>query len=387
MQGAEGYSDRVAEEVERYSDVEVIHDLPPIYNYWSLRYCLPLFQELGYDGLNEFWDAHVTEVCRTRAPEVARVVSLGAGNGDIEIGIAHRLAETGIHNLELVLLELNPRMLERAHAEADALGIGDRLTTVEADLNSWRADGEADVYFASHSLHHVVELEHLFDEVKRTLRPDGAFLINDMIGRNGHERWPEAAAFVHSIWSKMPERYRYNPLHQRVDEVYPDVDYSTEGFEGIRAEDILPLLLERFHPDAFITFMNVIDPFVDRIYGRNFDPERAEDQRFINLVGQLDDATLDLRLVTPTHLVGSFRTRPCTARFPRSRSPDAVLRREEPAAPDPQRGQELELMLAEKDRELELALGNYNSLRRRKAVRAGLRIADFLRHPLRGRGS
>ncbi len=385
MPGIESYGDKVAQEVERFSDVEEVHDLPAIYDYWAVRYCLPLFEELGYEGLDPFYDAHVADMCRERAPGTARLVSLGAGNGDIELAIAHRLAQAGIENLELVLLELNPRMLERAHAAADELGIGDRVTSEQADLNSWRAEREADVYFASHSLHHVVELEHLLDQVKRTLRPDGCLLLNDMIGRNGHQRWPEAGALVDRIWSRLPERYRWNPIHQRVDETYPDVDYSTEGFEGIRAQDILPLLLERFHPDAFITFMNVIDPFVDRIHGRNMDPERAEDRRLIDLVAQLDDAALDLGLVTPTHLVGSFRNRACAARFPRGRSPEAVLR--SPDDREPERVWQLETLLERTQRELEEARADYGALRSRKVVRLGLRLADLVPPRFRGRGA
>jgi SAM-dependent methyltransferase len=379
--GVEDYRARLTEEVDRFSDVEVVHDLPAIYGYWAVKFCLPLFEELGYSSLEGFYDDHVAEVCERRAPERARLVSLGAGNGDIELEIARRLRERGIENLELVLMELNQTMLARAHAEAAELGIGDRVSGVKADLNTWKADGEADIYFASHSLHHVVELEHLFDEVKRSLRPDGVLLVNDMIGRNGHQRWPEAAYLVNRIWSRIPERYRYNPIHKRVDAVYPDVDYSTEGFEGIRAEDILPLLLERFHPDAFVTFMNVIDPFVDRIHGRNVDPESEEDRHFIDLVAELDDAALDLGIVTPTHLVGSFHTQPCEARYPRGRSPELVLRDEPPSTDElaSERIGRLESELAE-------TRARYDTLRSRKAVRAGLRIADFVRHPIRSRG-
>lgn len=249
----EAYDAKVAQELQLYEEMEEVHDLPDIYHYWSAKYCLPLLVEVGCSGLEAFWDGQVAEACRSRAPAKARLVSLGAGNGDLELGIASRLAERGIHNLQLVLLELNPRMLERARDAAASLGFGHRVTTAEADLNRWKADAEADVYFANHSLHHVVALENLFDEVKRTMRPDGVLLVNDMIGRNGHQRWPEAAEMVQRIWTVAPERYKWNRWHGGMDAVYPDIDCSTEGFEGIRAQDILPLLLERFHAEAFVT--------------------------------------------------------------------------------------------------------------------------------------
>ena len=43
-------------------------------------------------------------------------------------------------------------------------------------------------------------------------RPGGKFLISDMIGRNGHQRWPEALTIVHDFWRKLPPSYRFNRL-------------------------------------------------------------------------------------------------------------------------------------------------------------------------------
>jgi hypothetical protein len=51
-------------------------------------------------------------------------------------------------------------------------------------------------------------------------------------------------------------------------------------FEGIRSQDILPLLLEYFHFEVFIPYGNVIDPFIDRTFGPNFDSSREWDRDF-----------------------------------------------------------------------------------------------------------
>lgn len=379
----ETYSTKISTELERYTDQEEVHDLPAIYHFWSKRYCIPLLQELGFNELNDFLDRHVAEQCARRAPERARLVSLGAGNGDTEIGIAKRLRQQGVENLELVLLELNTRMLERAMAEATRLGMSDRVVGVQVDLNTWRADGVADIYFANHSLHHIVALESLFAEIDSSLSPEGVLLVNDMIGRNGHVRWPEAADLVQRIWSVTPAHYRWNPLHQAVDETYPDIDCSTSGFEGVRAQDILPLLLERFHPEVYVSFLNIADPFIDRLYGTNFDVTKPEDLAFIDALGRLDDAAIDMQLVTPTHLIASFRTQPVPCRYPRrrsplrtSRSPENHLDVAQPGGPptpnDTANIEALELSLEE-------AWGRYHHLRQRKAVRAALKLAGFRR--------
>jgi ubiquinone/menaquinone biosynthesis C-methylase UbiE len=379
---SDNYSAKISAELERYAEQEDVHDLPAIYDFWAERYCLPLFKELGFTGLHDFLDRHVAEQCARRAPEHAQLVSLGAGNGDTEIGIAERLREHGIENLELVLLELNPQMLERAMADAQKHGIEDRVTVVQADLNEWRARGTVDIYFANHSLHHVVALEHVFAEVSASLHPEGVLIVNDMIGRNGHMRWPEAADLVRRVWTAADARYRMNPFQQLVDDVYPDIDCSTSGFEGIRAQDILPLMLERFHPDVYITFLNVADPFIDRIYGPNFDINKPEDLAFIDAIGRLDDAVMDLGLVTPTHLVASFRTQPVRCRYPRERSPVRTLRLTDGSGPrdtlfaasDSSSAVEA-ARLVDLQLSLEEAWGRYRHLRQRKAVRAALALA------------
>lgn len=386
----DSYSARVSKELELYAEQEEVHDLPAIYHFWSARYCTPLLQEVGFGNLNEFLDQHVAEQCARRAPERTRLVSLGAGNGDTEIGIASRLRDRGIENLELTLLELNPQMLERAVTDANKLGLADRVIAKQTDLNSWQADGNSDVYLANHSLHHVVNLEGLFTEVKTSLDPEGVLLVNDMIGRNGHVRWPEAADLLRRIWDVAPEDYRWNPFLRGVEDVYPDIDCSTSGFEGVRAQDILPLLLERFHPDVYISFLNVADPFIDRVYGPNFDIDSPEDRAFIDALGRLDDAAIDLQLVTPTHLIGSFRTQPVQCRYPRRRSPARTMRsvdesrvplttvgaaRNSTDQPGTNEDTAREALVAELELSLDESRTRYEHLRHRKAVRVALKLA------------
>jgi hypothetical protein len=261
-------------------------------------------------------------------------------------------------------------MLDRAAAAAKHAGIEDRVRLVETDLNAWRADTHAHIYFANHSLHHVLELEHLFGEIAATLDDEGVFLVNDMVGRNGHQRWPEAATIVHGIWEQMPERYRFNHYTGRVDSVYPDTDCSVSSFEGVRAEDILPLLLERFHAQTYVTFANVIDPFVDRVYGPNFDIENEEDIAFVEQIAQLDQAALELATLTPTHLVGAFRPTPVECRYPKGRSPERTVHSKlADPVPDP-RIAELERIAAD-------AQGKYQRLRARKSVRLALKMAEL----------
>ena len=105
-----------------------------------------------------------------------------------------------------------------------------------------------------------MSLEHLLDQVKQALLPFGRLLISDMIGRNGHQRWPSALHSIWQHWSTLPPSYRFNNAFDSYEELYVDRDYSSVGFEGIGAEDILPQLLSRFDVEFFFGFGNLIDP-------------------------------------------------------------------------------------------------------------------------------
>jgi len=163
---------------------------------------------------------------------------------------------------------------------------------------------------ADQSLHHVTELESLFGQIRQSLRPDGIFVISDMIGRNGHLRWPAALAIVREFWRKLPPSYRYNRRSGRYEAFFEDADCSTESFEGIRAQDIVPLLEQYFHFHFFLGFGNVIDPFVDRSFGPNFDPESAWDREFIDQVHRRDEAEIAAGRLQPTHMLALLGKEP-----------------------------------------------------------------------------
>jgi hypothetical protein len=146
-------------------------------------------------------------------------------------------------------------------------------------------------------------LKRLFDLVKRSLRPNAYFVVADIIGKNGHMRWPEALIEVNRFWQEMPSEYRYNRQLGRQEDVFDDWDCSKFGFEGIHAQDILPLLLERFHMHVFIAFANVVDVFVDRSFGHNFNAKGDWDRAFVDRLHAIDEEGLRSGRLTPTHLM------------------------------------------------------------------------------------
>lgn len=307
------YEARLASEIDIYRDCTDVHNLPPIFHYWSNRYIRPLLEPSGFEDSAGMFLLAFEKQCAKHPDETVRFLSAGSGNCDLEVSVATELRSKGYDDFVIECVDLNPAMLERGADLAKKRRVTGNLAFIEADLNSWVAQREYHAVMADQSLHHVMELESLFAQIRQALLPDGTFVISDMIGRNGHLRWPRALAIVREFWRKLPPSYRCNCRSGRYEAVFEDADCSTESFEGIRAQDILGLLAETFHFQYFLGFGNVIDPFVDRSFGPNFDPAAAWDREFVDRVHQRDQEEMAAGLLGPTHMLAVLGTSPDAA--------------------------------------------------------------------------
>ncbi|ROZ79133.1 class I SAM-dependent methyltransferase [Ramlibacter sp. WS9] len=301
------YASKLAAEIRTFEGVEKVANLPEIHGYWAGKYVKPMLEKFDFTNDTEFLLKHADEVLRVAAGRPTRIINLGSGNCEVEVKLARSLLDKGHSNFTIECVDLNAAMLGRGKKLAQDAGVDGLLRFTATDINKIRLEGAYDVVIASHALHHFVALEHIFKEIKTHLRPDGYFLAHDMIGRNGHMRWPEALEVVHSFWSELPERCRYNNLLRRHEPLYINFDCSTEGFEGIRAQDILPLLVEHFDFALFVPFGNVIDIFVDRCFGHNFDPTDGWATDFIDRVQAKDEELIHAGKITPTHMFAAMK--------------------------------------------------------------------------------
>lgn len=297
------YQDRLASETLVYKDVADINVLPGIFHYWSNKYLRPMIEEFGFSNPDQFFAKYLMESAHASGAARARFVSIGAGNCDTEVRVAKLMHEAGFSGFTIECLDMNPHMLQRGREMAEREGVSDHLAFTRADFNNWQPMHRYAGVMANQSLHHVLNLEGLFDAVHAALHSGGLFVTHDVIGRNGHMRWPEALVPVQRFWEELPREYRYNRSLGRQEDIYVNWDCSSEGFEGIRAQDILPLLLERFEFRLFIGFANVIDVFIDRAFGHNFDENREWDRDFIDRVHAFDEAGMRDGLIKPTHML------------------------------------------------------------------------------------
>ena len=171
------YASRLAEEKRNFAACEAVHDLPPIFHYWSNRYLRPKLASFGFDHPDAFFVRSLSAQQRVDGEGPRRFASLGSGNCDTEIRIASALHAGGCTDFVIDCIDLNGAMLARGRRDADAAGLSAHVRTVCVDFNHRKPTGRCDAVMANQSLHHVLERERLFDKVHATLEAGGCFVV------------------------------------------------------------------------------------------------------------------------------------------------------------------------------------------------------------------
>ncbi len=291
------YQAKLNQEIAIYEHNTDVHNLPAIHHVYAQEFLHPHLTSLTTQGDSSSWWILEIDELAARSDHQLTIVSLACGNGDTEMALLKKLAEP--EKVQIIGMDVNPQMIKRAQAKAKEDGLPNALFEVQ-DLNDPQIDHKIDVVLANHSLHHLVELEKLFEHIAERSNDNMIFLINDMIGRNGHVMWPNAHVVVKEIWRRLDQRFKLNDYSKRYDLQPLNHDCSQDGFEGIRAQDILPALISVFDIEMFFPFATLINRFVDRSYGNNFIAEDAHDRQLILDILALDVELLKAKKLAPT---------------------------------------------------------------------------------------
>ncbi|MFZ2030436.1 MAG: methyltransferase domain-containing protein [Vitreimonas sp.] len=300
--------------------------IPPIFTYWASRYLSPrLTQMFGSPVIEEIFANEITRVnLHPKSP--LRIISLGSGECSLERDIAKILIRYGVP-FRMICTDVSPAMLDAGRDLVGAAGIQQHFEFVECDVNAKLPGGAFDAVIANHCLHHFVNLEYIFDWVKQAIaEADGCFVVSDMIGRNGHMRWPEALVYVENFWDILPSSKKYDWLNGVQRDSYVNFDCAAGALEGIRAQDILPIMVEKFNFERFVGYGNLPDIFIDRMYGPNFSPDTPADVRLIDLLEQLNTDLTMTGAIKPTMMFATVRVSEAACKYDVV-SPQAALRR------------------------------------------------------------
>ena len=304
--GTDSYRKQIREEINHYTAIfedetariSLVQAVPPSWNEVEARTTALIRAATGTDMAGNV-------LARLRRPD-ARLLSLGAGAGGIELDFARAVPEAAF-----VCLDVNPQLLALGRDQACEHGLA--VTFAEADLNTATLPAaEFDVVFCHASLHHLIELEHLMAQIARTLRPGGELITVDVITDRGYRMWPETRAIVRDLWHTLPKQYRINHTaygEPRFDADIWEADTSASGMECVRSQDILPLLERSFDVTHFVPYHSISRRFFDTMYGPNYDLARPLDRAIFDWIWQLDQHHLAAGRLRPETFFGIYRCR------------------------------------------------------------------------------
>lgn len=230
-----------------------------------------------------------------------RVLSLCCGAARIEASFASALGK----HAHWTLMDLNEGLLRSAAA---AFPEGQSIDLIAGNLNSIADYGERyDVILCVSGLHHIVELERVIGFIRDALVDDGEFWsIGEAIGRNGNRLWGRDHTVANAFFRQLPDRLRRNRHTSVVDESLPDIDYSTGTFEGIRSQDIEPLLSRHLQPVDLYRRNCFLWRLVDLSYADNYDMHDPADLQWLRRAVQAELAHFHDG-GRPTELHGVYR--------------------------------------------------------------------------------
>ena len=237
----------------------------------------------------------------TRFAKPIKALSIGCGFGIIERRLRRHDFCQLIHGVDVA-----ENAIESARKTVQAEGL-DGLTYEVADLNAGKFPSETyDVVYAHASLHHIFQLEHLLDEIKQTLKPNGLFIVYEYIGPS-QMQFPRRDLELADVFLKLiPERYRKlkrrGGIKKEALRASLDSMNSSDPSEGIRASEIVPLIASRFEVRHFRYVGGTLLLLVFNEIAGNFVETDLEIMPLIDALIALDNFLIDNAVLPSYHV-------------------------------------------------------------------------------------
>lgn len=134
---------------------------------------------------------------------LARCLSLGCGEGRLE----RRMAQLGVF-VDCDAVDIADQSIAAAQTAARRAGYT-HINYLVADLNRIQLPvSRYDAVWGTGAIHHIEQLEHLFGEVARALKPGGLFILDEYVGANRFQFPARQREIIEVCHALLPARYR-----------------------------------------------------------------------------------------------------------------------------------------------------------------------------------
>jgi len=227
-----------------------------------------VFPQLG----GRDWYSFARERCSGRPLELG--LSLCCGDGLTE----RYLLQSGVCRA-WEGIDISPAAIASCRQAAEAAGMSTLRYRV-GDLERMKLPRHGyDVVVGWMGLHHLRNLPRVFREVKRTLRPEGVFIVNEYVGPPRFQILPRQVELTNECLGLLPEDLRRRPSGEVIREFVPASAEQVAAFdpsEAVSSHQIMPLLEREFTIVERVDYGGAILHWALHETMRNFRPDDAE---------------------------------------------------------------------------------------------------------------
>lgn len=175
----------------------------------------------------------------------SRVLSICCGDG------AHE--ETMLQSGKIEFLhafDISQGALQQAQERLSRAGISQDQYKLEVqDVNALTMNGHFDLVVSAGAVHHVTELEGLFEKVASMLFPSRPFVLLEYVGPNRFQWTDRQIDIINRILDALDERYLHNGTRTKFTRPTIEEMIRMDPSEAIRSKDILKTLGDYFDID------------------------------------------------------------------------------------------------------------------------------------------
>jgi 2-polyprenyl-3-methyl-5-hydroxy-6-metoxy-1,4-benzoquinol methylase len=173
-------------------------------------------------------------------------LSIGCGSGALE---RHCRLINACQTIDAI--DLAEGAIEEAKKLAQEKKISGINYTVQNIENINLPKEKYDVVFASSAIHHVKNLEALFDQVRSSLKPFGLFIMLEYVGPSQFQFTKKSCDLINELLSIFPKEYRKissDPTKTKDHFTKATIEMmnASDPSEAIRSAEITPLLSKYF---------------------------------------------------------------------------------------------------------------------------------------------
>ena len=242
-------------------------------------------------------------VAKKKGLSFERGLTLGCGAGRLERDLLSKGVCRRFHGIDI-----SEKAIETARDIARKENLP--LTYEVADLNFVELPEKIfDLVAAQTSLHHILFLERVADQIWHSLKNDGCVWIHDFIGETQWQHDPKRLSLANHLLASLPEKFRHNRITNRLatEIKRPEPGRLHPPFESIRSSEIIPIFQRWFTIEwklEFSAFLHlVVPPGTRAAYIEN------EDTRALfEILALLDHLCIEEKIVQPTG--GQYLMRP-----------------------------------------------------------------------------